>query len=163
MAKKKRRIAVRIDMTPMVDIAFLLLIFYMASTQFKPSEARAVELPSSHSMIEMPDKDMVNITVTVNDSIFVDYIKKITMSIDGREIGTNARIVKHCESLDLVYVIQKARANIINKTNKRPFVVLKADRQSSFGIIDDIMSSLQENDLGRFLVLTDPESGAEII
>ena len=35
-------------MTPMVDVAFLLLIFYMSTTQFKPPEARAVELPQSH-------------------------------------------------------------------------------------------------------------------
>ena len=39
--KKKRRVAIRLDMTPMVDIAFLLLIFYMATTQFKPPEAKA--------------------------------------------------------------------------------------------------------------------------
>ena len=39
MSKKhKRRIGVAIDMTPMVDIAFLLLIFYMTTTQFKPPE-----------------------------------------------------------------------------------------------------------------------------
>ncbi|TET93799.1 MAG: biopolymer transporter ExbD, partial [Candidatus Zixiibacteriota bacterium] len=50
----KRRVSIKIDMTPMVDIAFLLLIFYMATTQFKPPEAKAVELPSSHSMIELP-------------------------------------------------------------------------------------------------------------
>ncbi len=62
--KKKRRIAVRIDMTPMVDIAFLLLIFYMATTQFKPPEARAVDLPESHSQIKLPDKDVINVTLT---------------------------------------------------------------------------------------------------
>ncbi|MBU0985414.1 MAG: biopolymer transporter ExbD, partial [candidate division Zixibacteria bacterium] len=73
--KKKRRVAIRIDMTPMVDIAFLLLIFYMATTQFKPPEARAVDLPESHSQIELPDKDVINITVTKQDSIYVDYVQ----------------------------------------------------------------------------------------
>ena len=38
MAGKKRRINISIDMTPMVDIAFLLLIFYMTTTSFKPPE-----------------------------------------------------------------------------------------------------------------------------
>ena len=32
-AKKLRRIGVRIDMTPMVDVAFLLLIFFMSTSQ----------------------------------------------------------------------------------------------------------------------------------
>ena len=40
-----RRIRVRIDMTPMVDVAFLLLIFFMSTTQFKPPEVVAVKLP----------------------------------------------------------------------------------------------------------------------
>lgn len=31
--KKARRIAIRIDMTPMVDVAFLLLTFFMLTTQ----------------------------------------------------------------------------------------------------------------------------------
>ena len=83
--KKKRRVAIRIDMTPMVDIAFLLLIFYMATTQFKPPEARAVELPTSHSQIELPDKDIINITVTKFDSIYVDYVQKVTINIEGRD------------------------------------------------------------------------------
>ena len=52
MAKHpKRRIGVAIDMTPMVDIGFLLLIFYMTTTQFKPPEREHVTLPSSHSEI----------------------------------------------------------------------------------------------------------------
>ena len=37
-----RRNRVRIDMTPMVDVAFLLLIFFMSTTQFKPPEQVAV-------------------------------------------------------------------------------------------------------------------------
>ena len=73
-------------MTPMVDIAFLLLIFYMATTQFKPPEAQAVELPQSHSMIELPDKDIINITVTKYDSLYVDYVIKTVVNIDGKDI-----------------------------------------------------------------------------
>ncbi|MBD3162212.1 MAG: biopolymer transporter ExbD, partial [Candidatus Latescibacteria bacterium] len=34
-------------MTPFVDIAFLLLIFFMATTQFKPPEEVSVVLPAS--------------------------------------------------------------------------------------------------------------------
>ncbi len=41
----RRRIAVRIDMTPLVDIAFLLLIFYMVSTVFSMPQAMEITLP----------------------------------------------------------------------------------------------------------------------
>jgi biopolymer transport protein ExbD len=41
----KRRLGIRIDMTPMVDIVFLLLIFYMVTTVFAMPQAMEVNLP----------------------------------------------------------------------------------------------------------------------
>ncbi len=152
MSGKKRRVAIRIDMTPMVDIAFLLLIFYMATTTFKPPEARAVELPSSHSMIELPDKDIINITVTKFDSIYVDYIQIVTIDIEGREVETTARIVRICDKYNVSEEINRARGK-----NYRALIVIKADRRATFGIMDDVMSSMQENHLERFLIITDQE------
>lgn len=45
LKRPKRRIGIRIDMTPMVDIAFLLLIFYMVSTVFAAPQAMEINLP----------------------------------------------------------------------------------------------------------------------
>ncbi len=45
LRRPKRRLAVRIDMTPMVDIAFLLLIFYMVTTVFSMPQAMEINLP----------------------------------------------------------------------------------------------------------------------
>jgi biopolymer transport protein ExbD len=42
LRRPKRRISVRIDMTPMVDIAFLLLIFYMVTTVFAMPQAMEI-------------------------------------------------------------------------------------------------------------------------
>ena len=153
MSGKKRRVAIRIDMTPMVDIAFLLLIFYMATTQFKPPEARAVELPTSHSQIELPDKDIINITVTKFDSLYVDYVQKATINVEGRDIETTVRVVRVCDKYNVSAEINKARAK-----NIRALIIIKADRRASFGIMDDVMSSMQENHLERFLIITDQET-----
>ncbi len=149
---KKRRVAIRIDMTPMVDIAFLLLIFYMATTQFKPPEARAVDLPSSHSQIELPDKDIINITVTKFDSIYVDYVEKATINIEGQDVQTTVRRVRTADKYTVAPEILKARAK-----NIRALVVIKADENASFGVMQDVMKAMQENNLERFLIITDSE------
>ena len=151
----KRRVSIKIDMTPMVDIAFLLLIFYMATTQFKPPEAKAVELPSSHSMIELPGKDVINITVTKHDSIYVDYVEKATINIDGQDISTKVRIVRTCDKYTVASEILRARGK-----NIRALIVIKADRQASFGLMKDVMEAMQENHLERFLIITDHEMEA---
>ena len=154
--KKKRRVGIVIDMTPMVDITILLLIFYMSTTQFKPPEARAVQLPSSHSMIELPDKDIINITVTKDDSIYVDLVQKVTMTVDGQEVETKARVVKNVDIYSVAPEINRARAK-----NPRALVVLKGDRRASFGTVQKIMKSMQENHLTRFLVITENEAERE--
>ena len=43
--RPKRRLGVRIDMTPMVDVAFLLLIFFMVTTVFRTPKALEINLP----------------------------------------------------------------------------------------------------------------------
>lgn len=45
LKRPKKRIGIRIDMTPMVDIAFLLLIFYMVTTVFAAPQAMEINLP----------------------------------------------------------------------------------------------------------------------
>lgn len=155
--KKKRRVAIRIDMTPMVDIAFLLLIFYMATTSFKPPEARAVDLPESHSQIELPDKDIINLTVTKHDSVYVDYVKLVTVEIEGVMQETQGRMVIHCKSVsEVAGEILRARAR-----NLRALVVVKADEGARFGLMQDVMKQMQENNLERFLVITDNEVETE--
>lgn len=154
--KKKRRVAIVTDMTPMVDIAFLLLIFYMATTQFKPPEARAVDLPESHSQIELPDRDLINITVTKYDSIYVDIVQKIEMIIDGKLVETTARVVRNVEVYTVSYEINRARAR-----NPKALVVIKADQDASFGIMKAMMDDMQNNHLTRFLIITDNEVESE--
>ncbi len=106
----KRRVGIRIDMTPMVDIAFLLLIFYMATTQFKPPEARAVELPQSRSQIQLPDKDIINITVTKWDSVYVDYVEIAKINIDGQDVNSNVRRVITTTTAGVANEINRARS-----------------------------------------------------
>ena len=91
LKKMKRRVDIKLDMTPMVDIAFLLLIFYMATTSFKPPEKLHVSLPSSHSEIKLPESDMIYVTVTKEDSILVEYITKQKVMREGEEVSEPVR------------------------------------------------------------------------
>ena len=151
--KKKRRVGVVIDMTPMVDITILLLIFYMSTTSFKPPEAKAVTLPQSHSQIELPDKDIINITVTKHDSIFVDFLQKEQVVFDGAEVTTTVRKYAEADVYNVTSLINRARA-----VNLRALIVIKADRDASFGVMDEIMKSMRESELTRFLIITDNEA-----
>jgi biopolymer transport protein ExbD len=61
---KTKRIGIAIDMTPLVDVAFLLLIFFMTTTQFKPPEKDKITLPESNSEAKAPETGVITIAVT---------------------------------------------------------------------------------------------------
>ena len=62
-APKPARNSPSMDMTAMCDVAFLLLTFFIMTTQFKSEESVTVDTPSSISEIKVEDKDMATITI----------------------------------------------------------------------------------------------------
>src|SRR4029077_3356206 len=102
MLKKMRRIGIAIDMTPMVDVAFLLLIFFMCTTQFKPPEKDKITLPESNSEAKSPESDIITIAVTKTPSVRVIYRK------GGEEVSTE--IAPQDVTTQMGTVLSNARA-----------------------------------------------------
>jgi len=69
---KPKRNNPRLDMTPLVDLAFLLVTFFMLTTQFRPEEVVSVDMPSSTANIPLPDRNVVMLTVAKDGRIFMD-------------------------------------------------------------------------------------------
>lgn len=59
-----------IDMTPMVDLAFLLVTFFMLAATFRTDEPVEVSIPSSIGDQEIPEKTLVLVTVDKGGRIF---------------------------------------------------------------------------------------------
>jgi len=164
MKKGKRRIGVVLDMTPMVDIGFLLLIFYMAATQFKPPEQKQVTLPVSRSERNLPQTNYITVTVTAQDSIFVDYIIK-TRVLDpttGDSISVPQRDYRTADYYSVGSVINEMRVAGARRGIKNMFIILKADRDANFGTVEKIMKNLQESELSSFQVITDVEKSGSL-
>lgn len=60
----------RIDMTPMVDLFFLLLTFFMLTTSFRPQEAAEVDTPKSISDKLSPEKNVITVYVGKDNKVY---------------------------------------------------------------------------------------------
>lgn len=131
-----RRNRVRIDMTPMVDVAFLLLIFFMSTTQFKPPETVAVELPLSRSEIHIPETGTIILTVNSTGQVFIS--------------NENLAAVQELAP-------DNALATIVNWRERNPgaHVIVKGDKDAPFGAMADLMDTLAEARTLRFNLMTD--------
>jgi biopolymer transport protein ExbD len=140
MAKHKpKRVGIAIDMTPLVDVAFLLLIFFMTTTQFQPPEKEKISLPASASEFKKPESNIITVNVTSQGRIGIEFMerreKKYVVAQTPAEFGawlTTAR-----------YAAPSA------------FILLKADKDAPFGVVEDIMKELQAQNSNRFNIVTE--------
>lgn len=64
------------DMTPFVDIAFLILSFFIMATKFKPPEPVPITTPSSVLSQKLPESNAVMITVDSSNRVFFSILSE---------------------------------------------------------------------------------------
>ena len=157
MARKKSRISIFIDMTPMVDVVMLLLTFFMLTTHFKPPAEAEVILPSSHSAFKLPESDVMTITVTKDNKIFLGFDNQnIRAKIFGEEYKLRAGMEVE-DKVVLGNMLIQARG-----LNPKLRVVIKGDKEAPFGPVEDVMDIFRKARITRFNLVTDLEAEAKL-
>jgi biopolymer transport protein ExbD len=62
------------DMTPFVDVAFLILSFFMLATKFKPPEPVEITTPGSVNSQKLPENNAVMIIVDSSNRVFFSVL-----------------------------------------------------------------------------------------
>ena len=128
--KKKRRLGVRIDMTPMVDVAFLLLTFFMLTTTYSRPQAMEINIPPGDSKVEVAASNLMTVRVLADGSIFWN-------------IGTeDPKKVEWKDFRDLI--VQD------NKANARLITLIKVDRKAKYQDMINIIDELNIDNVTRF-------------
>ena len=86
MARKKAEIEeVKMELTPMIDVVFLLLIFFMVTTTFLDPERQIdIELPTAESGSELTE---------VPDEIVLTILEDGTVQSEGRSLDREGLLV----------------------------------------------------------------------
>jgi biopolymer transport protein ExbD len=131
--RAKRRVGIRIDMTPMVDVAFLLLIFFMVTTVFRTPQALEINLP--------PDD---NSTVPVAQS----KVLEVRVLPDRAYWRNSADPWARSDVFQLTTVFDKF------KNDPGKIVLVKVDREAKFNSMVHIIDELDLAKLTRFSLQT---------
>ena len=69
--KKKKRVGFVLDMTPLVDIAFLLLTFFMFTTTMVTPQIMEMSVPPDvENQVEVKQSELFTILIRKDDSVF---------------------------------------------------------------------------------------------
>ncbi|MCO5174851.1 MAG: biopolymer transporter ExbD [Trueperaceae bacterium] len=129
--RRGRRLAIdpELDLTPMVDVVFLLIIFFMVSTTFITVETGLpVDLPDAQMSVAEPSN-----------------LPTVTVMKDGAVYFAGAR-VSEAELVEMV------RAEINRSGNST--IVLRADRELPHGTAVRIMDLIKQAGAQRIAIST---------
>jgi len=111
--KRRMQYKVGIDMTPMIDCVFLLLIFFMVSSSIIKDQGIQVNLPHAKSSESQPDRDLV-ISIGKAGNIFLNDVV----------------VAKS----DLYQTLRR-----VYKEQKRDFLIIRADELINYGVLVEVM------------------------
>ncbi len=147
---KKSRASVVIDMTPMVDVCMLLLTFFMLTTKFRPPQEAQVIIPSSHSAFELPESNVMTVSVTKDNLI---YLGLDSQNLRAKIFGEENKLKPGIQVED-----KQALANLMmqaRSANPKLRTVIRGDKNVPYGSIEDVMNILQKIKITRFSLVTE--------
>lgn len=121
----------RPDLTPLIDVLFLLLIFVMLSSSFVKVSGIKVDLPAVEAQRSLSVEKVV-VTVDRNGQIF---FKSSPITMEGL----------------------KQQMGDLNTASDSATIILRADTKTPFGTVAKIMSLAEEARLNVFVATIPPD------
>ena len=119
------------DMTPLIDCVFLLLIFFMVTTVFSTPQTLRVDLPKAAESDMPPEKDL-NIVIS----------KTGEMELNGLPVTMD----------ELEQRLREAKEMYRSKV-----LIIKADRQCLHGMVVDVMDAAKAVGIDELAIATEQE------
>jgi biopolymer transport protein ExbD len=127
LERHKKRGELILELTPLIDVVFLLLIFFLVATTFDDMKGGIkIELPQS-TIREISDVKEIQIIVDNNKNMILNY----------KEGGKKEKISVNKDNLKL-----KLAEKLVNSKEKN--VIISADKKLDYGYIVDIMTISKE-------------------
>jgi biopolymer transport protein ExbD len=130
--KPMKREESRFDLTPLVDVVFLLLIFFMLSTTFIVAPGIKVRLPRSSSTEISREKKEVRVVMAKDDKIFVQQ-KLVSIEELGKYLKKAAR------------------------ESPEGMVIIQADERIPHGKVVEVMDVAKTSGFNKLAIATRPK------
>lgn len=176
---KQKKMMIRVDFTPMVDMNMLLITFFMLCTSLSKPQTMEISMPSNDKSITEEDQTKVKASRAItlilggDDRVFYytgepnyeDYtsLKETTYEADGLRamlMGRNAEIVAKIKALKAEKLEKKfsdeeynKRAIKIKDVNTAPVVMIKATDDATYENLVDALDEMQICSISKYAIV----------
>lgn len=130
--RKKSRSILPLDLVPLIDIVFLLLIFFMLTATFTIQPGIKVKLPQASTSGEELEKQLT-VYITDEDVLYLNR-----------------------EKIDFSDLKSKLKYNI-NKNGRGKMLIIKADENARHGIVVKVMDIANAAGIDRLMVAAEKD------
>lgn len=148
--QRSRKLSTRVDMTPMVDLGFLLITFFMLTTTLSQPKTMDLIMPREDGdPSSLAESKALTILLGPDDKIL--YYAGMG---NDRQHPPKILHSSYSNTNGIRDVILKKRREIIDRTQKDDLMVLiKADNTANYKNIVDIMDEMLINRVSRYAMV----------
>ncbi|HEY1039789.1 MAG TPA: biopolymer transporter ExbD [Bacteroidia bacterium] len=181
--KRAKKQSTRVDMTPMVDLAFLLLTFFVLTSTFSKPKAMDLSLPAEPPPDQKPQevKNGLTFLLTKDDRIFYyakefvpegdpkgrpatqlletnfskDGLHKLLLDMNAWAISEKKRVTEEGTSKKLADTTITQNVNKVMADTRAITVLIKTDDQATYKNAIDMLDELKVCDVGKRVIGVD--------
>ncbi len=171
--KRAKKGSTRIDMTPMVDLAFLLLTFFiLTTTMYKPSTLQLTfPVPPEDEQPKELDKvnNALTLFLTKKDAIFYykdafkagetqlsltnfKDVEKMLIELNKTTVERINELSKQLNEQKITEEVYDSLKNEAQKQKDALFVIIKPDKDAKFRNMIDIVDEMDISGIGKYAV-----------
>jgi len=175
---KPKKLSTRVDFTPMCDLGFLLITFFMLSTSMNKPQTMELSLPSKDKVTEeeqskIKESTAITIILGKEDKLYYYYgigteeaapeVIETTYAPDGirkmllernLEVATQIRKLKDQFANESISEEELRKRSSEAKDNKMaPVVMIKSSDEATYKNMVDILDEMQICSIGRFAMV----------
>jgi len=132
--KPDRQDEIELNLTPLIDVVFLLLIFFMVSTTFEKQAKLKVQLPAASTQAQVEDQKSVVIGIDAKGHYYINDRQVVNTSLETLKVA----IKKITKGETDIIVTLKADAKTPHQS-----VVTAMDAASQLGLVKLSIATLQ--------------------
>jgi biopolymer transport protein ExbD len=132
-SKHFKKIPVRVDLTAMVDLAFLLITFFMLTTSLAKPRAMEVAMPADVTPGAVPLSRSMTICLGKNNQVLY-YLGMADKPLTGPKLTSSADGIRKA--------IIETQKQVLATTGKSLIVLVKPDKNSIYSNLVDALDEL---------------------